>query len=86
VPARSRPGRPEAQPLLNHKRQSYGSCAYTALDGLSTLTCSYLTRTDLPSQQTVTQTAPTSMEARSHRTGPDQRIYWWQVQVRTWVG
>jgi len=48
VPARSRPGRPEAQPLLNHKRQSYGSCAYTALNGLSTLTCSYLTRTDLP--------------------------------------
>jgi len=20
------------------------------------------------------------MEARSHRTGPDLRIYWWQVQ------
>jgi hypothetical protein len=39
VLAGSQPTRRGAQPLLNHKRQPYGSRTFTALNGNGTLTC-----------------------------------------------
>ena len=65
VSAGFRPRKLEAQPLLNHERRSYGSCAYTALNDHRTLTCSYLdTERSAQAQPTVVQTAPTTYKTR----------------------
>src|SRR5215510_14541082 len=70
VSAGSQPRRLETQPLLNHKRQSYGSCAYTALNDHRTLTCSYLDkeRSAWLSRRSY-RPLPRQIETRSERPG-----------------
>jgi hypothetical protein len=76
----SRPRRLEAQPLLNHKRQSYGSRTYTALNDHRTLTCSNL---DKDRSARLSRRLPRPLP-QDTRPGPLDRVlpavYWWQVQ------
>jgi hypothetical protein len=84
---RSRPRRLEAQPLLKHKRQSYGSWPYTALNGHRTLTCLYL---DMDRSARLSRRLhrplPRQTETRSERPGLTCEHMGGRSRVRTWVG
>src|SRR5215475_8114067 len=84
---RTQPRRLETQPLLNHMRQSYGSCAYTALNDHRTLTCSYLDkeRSAWLSRRSY-RPIPRQIETRSERPGLTCGSMGGRSRVRTWVG
>src|SRR5215467_3550340 len=87
VSAGSQPRRLETQPLLNHKRQSYGSGAYTALNDHRTLTCLYLDkeRSAWLSRRPY-RPLPRQIETRSERPGLTCGSMGGRSRVRTWVG